>query len=365
MFLPDSKLTGKLYDISYDAGKDIIDKTLDKKNFDMEDFAVLLSPGMDMQQRKYLAARSYALTRKRFGFAVSLYIPLYYDNRCTNGCVYCGFNAKNKVPRKTLTREQILKEAIEIRKKNFKNILLVAGEHPESANIDFLVSVIRKLHKAGFSCVSIEIAPLDKYEYRTLVKEAHLDGLYVYQETYDRETYDRVHPFGPKKDYDYRLETPERGAAAGIPRIGVGALLGLSNWRKDMFYLAQHLNYLQKYHWQAEYSISFPRIRDAKGSKRFSQLSNLDFIQIVSALRLIFQDTAMSLTTRETPEFRDKITPFGFTVLSAGSSTVPGGYSEKTNEELPQFSISDSRSPSEIAEMMRKKGFDPVWKDWE
>lgn len=365
MFLPDFEFTGKLYDISYNADKNLIYKTLNKKNFSMEDFAVLLSPHMNMQQRKHLTAKSYDLTRKRFGFAVSLYIPLYYDNRCTNGCVYCGFNAKNKVPRKTLTHEQILKEALEIRKKNFKNILLVAGEHPESADIDFLVPAIRELHKAGFSCVSIEIAPLDEAEYETLVKEAHLDGLYVYQETYDRETYDRVHPFGPKKNYDYRLETPERGVSAGIPKIGIGALLGLSNWRKDMFCLAQHLAYLQKYHWQAEYSISFPRIRDAKGTKHFSQLPDLDFIQLVSALRLMFQDTAMSLTTRETPEFRDKITPFGFTVLSAGSSTVPGGYSEEISEDLPQFLISDSRSPAEIAEMMRKKGFDPVWKDWE
>ncbi|HNW82674.1 MAG TPA: 2-iminoacetate synthase ThiH, partial [bacterium] len=314
---------------------------------------------------KKMAQKSMELTRKRFGRAISLYIPLYYDNRCINGCIYCGFNAKNKIERKKLTLEEIEKEAFFLRKNHFKNILLVAGEHPESSDIDMLVPMIRKLHDLGFTCVSIEIAPLEEEAYRTLVKDAHLDGLYIYQETYNRTVYDSVHPFGKKKDYDWRLETAVRGAKAGISKIGIGFLLGLHDFREDAISLADHLNFLMRNHWQSEYSLSFPRIRNAAGvNDAFKNVSDRDFVQLVCALRLMFPETGMSLSTREYPGFRDAIIPLGFTNLSAGSSTAPGGYCE-SNHNLQQFEVEDPRTPEQISTVLKQIGFDPVWKDWQ
>lgn len=340
-------------------------KILNSDSITINELELLLSPAVDNVILKKMAQRSMELTRKRFGRAISLYIPLYYDNRCINGCIYCGFNAKNKIERKKLTLEEIEKEAQFIRKNNFKNILLVAGEHPESSEIDLLVKIIRKMHDTGFTCVSIEIAPLEEEAYRTLVKDAHLDGLYIYQETYNRTVYDSVHPFGKKKDFDWRFETAERGARAGISKIGIGFLLGLHDFREDAMSLADHLNFLMKNHWKCEYSISFPRIRNASGvNGAFKNVSDRDLIQLVCALRLIFPETGMSLSTREYPDFRDKIIPLGFTNLSAGSSTAPGGYCE-LNNDLQQFEVEDPRTPEQISTVLKQIGFDPVWKDWQ
>ena len=365
MFNVDFNKTKTLLELAQSATKSDILKAIYSENFTFEDFAVLFSVQMDKALLKKLAKRSMDLTRKRFGRAISLYIPLYYDNRCVNGCIYCGFNATNKIVRKTLTVEEIMSEAAEIRKNKFKNILLVAGEHPESADIEYLTKVIKKLHDRGFSCVSIEIAPLEEEGYRALVNDSHLDGVAVYQETYNPEVFDRAHAFGKKKDYKYRLATPERAAKAGISKISIGFLMGLNNFREDAINLAQHLDYLQKYHWQSEYSLSFPRIRDAAGIRtEFETVDDLDFIRTVCALRLLFNETGMSISTREFPEFRDYILPLGFTNASAGSSTAPGGYT-KDSHDLEQFHIEDPRTPDEMAQVLKKHGFDPVWKDSE
>lgn len=365
MFVPGHEKISEILESSKSVKKADIIKVIDSGNISLNDFAALISYEMDNELLKKLASKSIELTRKRFGRAVSLYIPLYYDNRCVNSCIYCGFNATNNVERKRLTFEEIMKEAQFIRSRNFKNILLVAGEHPESADVEMLVPVIKKLHDTGFTCVSIEIAPLKEEEYRVLVRDAHLDGLYIYQETYNREVYSTVHPSGKKRDYDWRLETPVRGANAGISKIGIGFLMGLNDMAQDAMMLASHLIYLHKHHWQSEYSISFPRIRNASGvNNSFKNISDRQFIQLVCALRLLFPETGMSLSTREYPNFRDQIIPLGFTSLSAGSSTAPGGYCESSGD-LQQFEVEDSRTPDEIAEILKQRGFDPVWKDWQ
>jgi 2-iminoacetate synthase len=369
MFVPDYNKTSILVEISEkSSGADVL-SSINSERCDIEDFSVMLSPNIGRDVLKKLAATSAGLTGKRFGRAISLYIPLYYDNRCTNGCVYCGFNLKNPMERKSLSFDQIIDEAKAIRTQNFKNILLVAGEHPESSNPDFLVPVIRALHDLDFTCVSIEIAPLEEEGYRTLVKEAHLDGLYVYQETYNRKIYDQVHQYGKKKDYEWRLETAERAARAGVSKIGIGFLLGLGDFREEAINLAQHLKYLQKYHWQSEFSVSFPRIRNAAGiDLDIRNVTDSEFIQLVSALRLMFPETGMSLSTREEPTFRDVVIPIGFTNLSAGSSTAPGGYSlhgDHSCKFLEQFEVEDRRTPVEISEVLKNNGFDPVWKDWQ
>ncbi len=366
MFYPDFALTERLLHVSQETAPQRISQVIEGETVDLERFAMLLSPSLNDRQLKRLAFRAYGETRKRFGRAISLYIPLYYDNRCVNSCIYCGFNVHNAIRRRVLSSEEILKESKAIRSRNFKSILLVAGEHPESSDPDMLVPLVSDMHKQGFSCVSIEIAPLQEEAYRALRDKAHLDGLYVYQETYNRERYAEVHPAGPKSDYEYRLATPERGAHAGIPRVGIGFLLGLhKDWREDALNLAQHLLYLQKYCWQTEYSISFPRINDAEGGfSDYYPVSDRDFIRLISALRLLFPFAGMSLSTRERPAFRDELIPLCFTNVSAGSSTAPGGYTEHSND-LEQFSVADERTPAEIAGILKQRGFDPVWKDWE
>ena len=342
-----------------------ISKIINSDRITIDEFRLLLSPAVDNELLKKMASRSIELTRKRFGRAISLYIPLYYDNRCINGCIYCGFNAKNSITRKKLSLEEITSEAQFIRSKGFKTILLVAGEHPESSDPDLLIPVIRKMHELGFTCVSIEIAPLGEDEYRVLVQDAHLDGLYIYQETYNREIYDKVHAFGRKKDYDWRLMTAERGSRAGISKIGIGFLLGLNDFREDAVALAEHLNSLMKNNWKSEYSISFPRIRNAAGvNDSFRTVTDREFVQLACALRLLFPETGMSLSTREHPDFRDTVIPLAFTNISAGSSTAPGGYCNNGND-LQQFEVEDSRTPEQMTEVLKKIGFDPVWKDWQ
>lgn len=364
MFQPDIDLTSKLLEITRKTRPEGFASALSAETVTLDDFAALISSGITNNQVKQLAEASYRLTRKRFGFALSLYAPLYYDNRCVNGCTYCGFNAKNNIARRKLSRDEILLESAELRKRGFQNILLVAGEHPESSDIELLAVIIKDLHNQGFSCVSIEIAPLDTDKYLHLVDKSHLDGLYIYQETYNREIYDKSHLYGKKKDYDFRIETPERGAKAGIAKIGIGFLLGLNNWREDAINLAQHLLWLQKNHWQTEYSISFPRIRCATGIQApATAVSDRDFINLVCALRLLFPETGMSLSTREFNEFRDNVIPLGFTSLSAGSSTAPGGYTS-SSADLEQFEVEDNRTAAEISAMLKNKGFEPVWKDW-
>jgi len=341
-----------------------ISAVLGTETLSLDDFVLLLSPSMNDDLLGSLMEESARLTRLRFGYALSLYIPLYYDSRCVNRCDYCGFNAENNIPRQALSRREILEEAQAIRRAGFTNILLVAGEHPESSDVSFLIPVIRDLHECGFRSVSIEIAPLSEEKYRCLVEEAHLDGLYVYQETYDRSVY-AEHHYGPKADFDWRLATPERGASAGIPKIGIGFLLGLTDWLFDAIALAMHLSFLQKHLWRTEFSISFPRIRTAVGSAGGPcPVSDRSFIQLVCALRLLFPATPMSLSTRETPVFRDAMIPYGFTNISAGSSTAPGGYT-MPHRTLSQFEVLDERPPAVVAEALKARGFDPVWKDWE
>ncbi|HNT26651.1 MAG TPA: 2-iminoacetate synthase ThiH [bacterium] len=361
----DEERTLRLRDRALAATAADIAAVLGQEHLSPDELAPLLSPAMDDALFMRLAAESARLTRRRFGYALSLYIPLYYDNRCINRCRYCGFNAGNEVPRVFLSREEILREGRAIRRHGFTNLLLVAGEHPESADPSFLVPVIRDLHDIGFRSVSIEIAPLEEAAYRRLVTEAHLDGLYVYQETYHRATYAAEHPRGPKSDPDRRLATPERGARAGIAKIGIGFLLGLYDWRYETLALAQHLSFLQKHHWRAEFSISFPRIRKAEGVAGGPHpVGDREFLQMACALRLLFPETPMSLSTRESPAFRDAAVPIGFTNLSAGSSTVPGGYGTRKGA-LAQFEVEDARGPAEVAAALRARGFDPVWKDWE
>ncbi len=348
----------------------------------LRQFARRLEPMADGALER-MAAESSAVTRRHFGRAMRLFAPLYLSNECINTCAYCGFSRDNAILRVTLEVEQVKNEARHLVAAGFRNVLLVAGEHPKFVSNGYLEETVRALAPLVPS-LSLEVAPLETEDYRPLVR-AGAEGLVVYQETYHRETYAEMHLAGPKKDFDWRLACPERACAAGFRRIGIGALFGLWDWREEALALAAHLEYLLRTCWKAQFTVSLPRLRPAAGEfEPPHPLPDRAMIQLICALRLTFPEVGLVLSTRETAELRDVLVPLGITLMSAGSHTEPGGYTGQGREALHyttrgrqvalerpaeqatgQFEIRDERSPREIAELLRGQGFDPVWKDWD
>jgi 2-iminoacetate synthase len=324
---------------------------------------ILVSPAAE-NYLEQMAQIAHQLTLQRFGKTVRLYAPLYLSNFCVNDCVYCGFNRSHKFPRIRLTIEQALADAEIIASEGFRDLLLVSGEDKSFITVDYLVTLAEKLREK-FSSISVEIYPMEKDEYAKLFK-AGIEGVTLYQETYDRNVYAHYHPQGPKADYDYRLNTLDRAASASMREIGIGALLGLSDWRLEAMALAEHAHYLMRRYWKSRVSFSFPRLRPAKDvdEKQFSLISDKNLVQMMLALRLCFADAGLVLSTRERAELRGSLIKLGITRMSAGSKTSPGGYSGKAGA-VGQFEVDDNRSPSQIAEMIKSKGLEPVWKDWD
>ncbi|MBM3888603.1 MAG: 2-iminoacetate synthase ThiH [Verrucomicrobia bacterium] len=381
----------------------------------LEDFAALVSPA-GAEFLEAMARESHALTVKHFGRAMRLFAPLYLSNECVNVCEYCGFSRDNPILRTTLTVEQVMAEARHLLAEGFRNILLVAGEHPKFVSTGYLRDCVAALHAAGVPSINIEVGPLETEDYRQLVM-AGCEGLVLYQETYNRDLYRELHTAGPKKDFDWRLETVERGYAAGMRRLGIGALLGLWRWREDAIALAAHAEYLLKNCWRSQLTISLPRLRPAAGEfEPPHPISDRDLVQMVCALRLIFPRVGLVLSTRESARLRDGLFPLGITLISAGSHTEPGGYTGAGSEKLhvtergrtvevpvissegehgmssvaavydrrnptpqssdgghrpplqratEQFTIADERSAAEVAEKLHALGYEAVWKDWD
>lgn len=339
-----------------------VERALQKERPTLEDFKAFISPAA-VPYLKAMAAKAHQLTTKRFGKTIQMYVPLYVSNYCTNTCVYCGFSCKNAITRKKLTIPEIMEEIEVLKKWGFKHLLLVSGESAKATGPDYYEEVIRAV-KPHFSQISLEVQPLETDEYKRLV-DAGMRYVCVYQETYNRATYPSFHPKGKKSDFRYRLETPDRCARAGVRKIGIGALLGLQNWRVDSFFTALHLEYLEKTYWQSNYSISLPRLRPHVGSYMPEDpITDLQLTQLIVAYRLFDPEVDISLSTRESSDFRDMAMQIGVTTMSAASSTEPGGYAHRV-EELEQFSINDGRSVEEMAAAIRSKGYEPVWKDWD
>ncbi|PLX84184.1 MAG: 2-iminoacetate synthase ThiH [Desulfuromonas sp.] len=327
-----------------------------------DDLMALLSPAAE-GYLETMAAKAHKVTRQRFGNNILLYAPLYISNECNNGCRYCGFSATNKVPRRTLSLDEIEREAAVLHDQGFRHILLVTGELPKAVDNDYLAAAARRIRHL-FSSISIEVYPMEEAGYRQMV-EAGVDGLTIYQETFDRVLYEQMHPFGKKRDYDFRLGTPERGGAAGLRRIGLGFLLGLGPHRSEAFFLGLHALHLSRHHWRTQVSVSFPRIRPADGGfQPLNPVSDRHFVQMICALRLLLPDAGLVLSTRESAELRDNLIPLGITQMSAGSCTAPGGYAED-DHSTQQFAIDDDRSPDEVCRLIRAKGYEAVWKDWD
>jgi len=338
-----------------------VEYALSKEKRDLEDFKALISPAAKPYLEQ-MAQLSRAITKKRFGNTIQMYSPMYLSNECQNICTYCGFSMTNKIPRRTLTNKEILKEVEYIKSKGYDHILLVTGEANKTVGVDYIKNAI-KLIRSHFSNITIEVQPLDEEEYKTLIA----DGLYavlVYQETYHREEYKKHHPKGKKSNFNFRLDTPDRLGKAGVHKIGLGALFGLEDWRADSFFTALHLKYLQKTYWKTKYSISFPRLRPHSGGLEPKvEMTDPDLVQLICAYRLLDEDVELSISTRESQVFRNNIVNLGITSISAESKTNPGGYAVAP-ESLEQFEISDERSTEEVAAMLKSKGLEVVWKDW-
>jgi 2-iminoacetate synthase len=312
-----------------------------------------------------MAQIAHQLTIQRFGRTIRLYAPLYLSNYCTNSCRYCGFNRENKFRRTRLTIAQALQEAEVIASEGFRDILLVSSEDRNFISVKYLTELAGKL-RDKFSSISLEVYPMSIAAYSRLFK-ASIEGVTLYQETYNRQAYRYYHPAGPKSDYENRLNAPGRIASAGMREIGLGVLLGLTNWRMEALALAEHAHYLIKRHWQSHISFSFPRLRPAYAvtDLQFENLiSDRNLVQMITALRLCFADVGLVLSTRERVSLRDHLIKLGITKLSAGSKTSPGGYSG-CSEAIKQFEIADNRDPVHVASMIKQAGFEPVWKDWD
>jgi 2-iminoacetate synthase len=288
---------------------------------------------------------------------------VYLSNACLNRCLYCGFSARNEAPRVTLDAAGIEAELDAVRATGFRHVLLVTGEAPDEVGLDYLEAAVRAA-KRRFPSVSIEIYPLDEAGYRRLVA-AGAEGLVLYQETYDRALYAKVHAGGPKADYDARLEAPERACRAGLRKVGLGTLLGLGDPVEDAVALAGHLARLRKAYWRTFFTLSVPRLRPARGGMRPRvQVSDRLLARMIVAYRLVFRDVGLVVSTREPAALRDRLVPLGVTQMSAGSRTEPGGYATGEGAER-QFAVEDGRTPAEVAERLAGLGYEPLWKDWD
>ena len=334
-----------------------------QKQLTPEEFMVLISPAAApfVEEMAQLAQH---FTQERFGKTVSLYIPMYVSNACTNKCVYCGFNHDNPFTRTTLTFDQVKEECEAIRKLGpFENLLIVSGEYPSLCGVEYLGKVLDTC-RPYFHNLTIEVQPMHTYKYAELVKHG-LNGVVCFQETYHREAYKKYHPQGMKSHYAWRLNGFDRMGQAGVHKIGMGVLIGLEDWRTDITMLARHLRYLQKKYWRTRYSVNFPRMRPSEsGYQPKVVISDKELAQLTFAFRIFDHDVDISYSTREPQWFRDAMIPLGVTSMSAGSRTEPGGY-VSTPEALEQFEVSDDRSPQEVAEAIRVRGYEPVWKDWD
>lgn len=374
---------------SLDASAATVRQSFSKPTLSLTDFANLISPAA-VDLLPSLSLRSQQLTQQRFGKVIRLFAPLYLSNECINNCKYCGFSRDNPILRVTLSLEEILKEARELLTQGFRNVLLVSGEHPKFVSGNYLTDCVRALHDE-IPSISLEVGPMETDEYRSVV-EAGAEGLVVYQETYDRAIYADMHTAGPKRDFDWRLETSERAYAAGFRRLGIGALYGLSDWRFEAICVAAHAEYLLRNCWKAQLTISLPRLRPCAGEfQPLTQITDRELVQLVCAFRILFPDVGLVLSTREPARLRDGLIPLGITLMSAGSHTEPGGYTGAGKQKLHhtergrivelgasewaaagpdahatgQFDIADERSPSEVADLIRRLGYEPVWKDWD
>ncbi len=340
-----------------------VEIALSKTRLSVDDFMALISPAA-IPYLEQMAQLSHKYTLERFGKTISMYIPLYVSNACTNSCVYCGFNHNNPLKRITLTMEQIKAECEAIKKLGpFENLLLVSGEFPTLNGVNYLENALN-VTRPYFNNLTIEVMPMKERDYARLTHSG-LNGVVCFQETYNEANYKKYHPHGMKSIFEWRVNGFDRMGMAGVHKIGMGVLIGLEDWRTDVTMMAIHLQYLRKNYWKTRYSINFPRMCPSEGGYQPKVImSDKELAQVTFAFRIFDHDVDISYSTREKPDFRANMMKLGVTSMSAGSKTEPGGY-VSTPDALEQFEVTDNRSPLEVAEEIKRLGYEAVWKDWD
>ncbi|MDR3074033.1 MAG: 2-iminoacetate synthase ThiH [Deltaproteobacteria bacterium] len=372
-FYPELARAAKVYEAQPPEAatdKDVL-KSLAAERVSERDFLTLLSPAAE-NHLEAMARRAQAETIRHFGRTVQLFTPLYLANFCTNRCVYCGFNANRGIARQMLSLEEVEVEAEAIAATGLRKILALTGDAPAKTGARYLASCIEVLAE-HFSSVSIEVPSMAVDEY-ALAVAAGADGMTMFQETYNEPLYARLHPAGPKRDFGFRLDAPQRAILGGMRGVNLGALLGLDNWRRDIFHTGLHAAFLQERYPEQEVSVSLPRMRpcgekpSTREERDFAPLAVSDrhFVQALLAFRCFMPQAGITLSTREPAYLRDKLIPLGVTRVSAGVCTAVGGHARETkgDDHEPQFDISDPRSVEEMVEALERLGYQPVFTDW-
>ena len=350
------------------TGADVV-RALQKNSIGIEDFKALLSPAAEPFLEQ-MAEKARIETRKHFGNTVYLFTPLYIANYCENYCVYCGFNCYNDIRRMKLTMEQIEHEMKIIADSGMEEILILTGESRSKSDVKYIGEAC-KLARKYFRMVGIEIDPVNVEDYRYL-HECGVDYVTVFQETYDSVRYEQLHLLGHKRVFPYRFEAQERALMGGMRGIACSALLGLSNFRKDALASALHVYYLQRKYPHAEVSLSCPRLRPIINNGKINphDVGESQLCQILCAYRLFLPFAGITVSSRESKQFRDGIVKIAATKISAGVSTGIGDHESKytgrgsSAEGDEQFEINDGRSFKQMYEDMSEEGLQPVLNDY-
>lgn len=348
--------------------REVIQKSLDKNRLSLEETAVLINAN-DPELIEEIKQGARTLKEKVYGNRIVLFAPLYLGNKCSNNCLYCGFKSSNKEAiRQTLSDQQIIKEVEALEDNGQKRLILVYGEHKEY-DADFIAHTVRLVYdiKKGngeIRRVNINAAPLDIDGFRK-VKDAGIGTYQIFQETYHPEAYNWYHLSGKKANYEYRLTSLDVAQEAGIDDVGIGALLGLYDWRFEVLGLVRHTNHLEACYNVGPHTISFPRIKNASSLdiREEYMVNDADFAKLVAILRLAVPYTGMILTARESPALRKEVLQFGVSQIDGGTKIELGKYSETENEKQnlnrEQFTINDSRSLNEIIDELLSTGYLP------
>jgi len=344
------------------ADERAVERALASDEPGIKHFAAMISPAGDqfMEQMAGLAQKA---TRRHFGKTISLYVPLYLSNHCSGGCAYCGFASDRKQARRRLERSELTREFNALRKMGFEDVLLLTGERTKAADFEYLLSCT-SMASQWFHNVTVEAFAMTVKEYEQL-GAAGCTGITIYQETYDAAVYRKLHRWGEKRDYLFRLEAPGRALAAGLRTVGLGVLLGLADPIEESICLYQHAANLKKEFWQAGVLLSFPRIcAQFGGYQPEYPVDERLLARIVFAFRLCFPDMPLVMSTREKQEFRDGIAGIGISRMSVASRTTVGGYSSDSTG-VGQFDVGDTRDVKTFCRMLRRKKLEPVFKNWD
>lgn len=344
----------------------VLSKALELRGLPLEDVAILLNAGANGHkplQNKILETAG-RVKEQVFGRRIVLFAPLYLSNECVNNCLYCGFRVENReAARKTLSVEEAIREARALEGRGYKRLLLVAAENPARSNVDYILDVVSAIYKeTGIRILHLNAAPMPVEDLRRL-KDAGIGVFQVFQETYHPETYEKMHPSGRKRDYGYRLSAMDRAIDAGFDDLGIGALLGLYDWRFEVMATISHAHYLKERYGIWPHTISVPRLRPASGSPLTETpypVSDDEFKLIVAIYRLAVPTAGVVVSTRESADLRREVLSIGASQISAGSKTEPGGYEEdEEHYESAQFGIDDHRSLDEVIEDVARLGYMP------